>query len=526
MSATAQGGRTAIAENPNAGLEPEWFDWKAPDYDRVWRERMASITDLRAEPSKWETLREFYKEHPAEFINDWGVTFDPRNAGTSSPTTLPFLLFARQVEFVRWLQERYQKREDGVVEKSRDMGVSWLCCGFAAWLWCFWPGSASGFGSRKEEYVDKIGDPKSLFWKLRSFIDLLPVELQPRGYRADKHAPYMRILNPENEATIVGEAGDNMGRGGRTSIYFKDESSHYEHPEAIDAALSQNTNVQIDVATPNGEGNPFWAKVHGGKIAKFVFDWRQDPRKDKAWYATQVGRMTKVALAAEVDRDYSASVTNSFIDSSRVTLAMARGPKDVRAIGPLRVGLDVARYGDDSNVLTFRRGKVLLRQVKWSKCDLESTAGRARQEILAFQEQPEQIAIDVIGLGAGVADMMRNFPGWREIVVDVNSSLRLSDGKNYNLRALMWQQMKDWLGWASIPNSQELRVALTGLRYKFKGGEMLIEAKEDAKLRGLASPDEADSLALTFAFLTGTRKPPPIDHSRVAVTVPDPETGM
>lgn len=508
------------------GLEPEWFLWTSPDYDRVWAERMERITELRANPAKWETVREFYKDRPAEFINDWGVTFDPRNAGSSVPTTLPFLLFRRQVEFVHWLQERHQRREDGVAEKSRDMGVSWLCVGFAVWLWSFWPDSAVGFGSRKEDMVDLIGDPSSLFWKIRMFIEYLPWELQPRGYQADKHAPFMRVVNPENNATILGEAGDNIGRGGRTSLFIKDESAHYEHPEAIDAALSQNTNVQIDLSTPNGEGNPFWRKAHGGKIAKFVFDWTEDPRKNAKWYAAQVNRMTAVALAAEVNRDYSASVTNSFIDSTRVSACMKRGPADVRAVGPLRVGLDVARFGDDSNVLTFRRGKVLLKQVTWSKCDLESTAGRARQEILAFSDAPEQIAIDVIGLGAGVADMMRNFPGWRDTVVDVNSSLRLSDGKNYNLRALMWQQMKDWLSWASIPNSQDLRTALTGLRYFYRGGEMLIESKEDAKKRGLASPDEADSLALTFAFLTGKPKPAAIPAGRVVVVSPDSETGM
>jgi hypothetical protein len=50
------------------------------------------------------------------------------------------------------------------------MGVSWLCVGFATWMWLFQPGTVVGFGSRKEEYVDDLSDPKSLFWKARNFI--------------------------------------------------------------------------------------------------------------------------------------------------------------------------------------------------------------------------------------------------------------------------------------------------------------------------------------------------------------------
>lgn len=504
------------------------FDWKAPDYGAVWEERMAKLEALRKEPARWEPLFEFYASHPVEFICDWGVTFDPRNAGTDIPTTMPFLLFPKQQEFILWVRDRWKAREDGVVEKSRDMGISWCCIGFAVWLWRFHEGSVIGFGSRKEDLVDKIGDPDSLFWKARMFIDGLPFELKPKGYDADKHAPFMRILNLEKESAIVGEAGDNIGRGGRASVYIKDESAHYEHPESIDAALSQTSNCSIDVSTPNGEGNPFWQKVHGGRHKIFVFDWKDDPRKDKAWYAVQKNKMTAVALASEVDRDYSASITNSFVTGQLVTDAMLRGPKDVPAQGPLRVSMDVARYGDDSNVLSFRRGRVLLRQSRWNKSGIESTAGRARQEIETFRRLPgislDQIAVDVIGLGAGVADLLRGWYG--EIVVDVNSSLKMTDGKHYNLRAFMWQQMLDWLKTASIPNNQQLRASLTSLRYGYRGGELLLESKEDMKKRGIKSPDEADSLALSFAYPVTKKAPQLPPDSRITRYSVDPETGM
>ena len=518
------------------------FDWKEPDYGRVWAARTAKLQALRREPERWEALKRYYAESPTgatDFINDWACTFDPRNAlprpdGTKVPTTMPFLLFDKQQQCVEFVMQCLAKREPGLVEKSRDMGVSWLCVAISQYLWQFRPGSVTGFGSRKEDLVDKIGDPDSLFWKLRMLVALLPVELRPRGYDERKHAPFMRLINPETESVVVGEAGDNIGRGARATLYFKDESAHYEHPEDIDAALSQTANTTIDVSTPNGEGNPFWQKRHGGICPVFVFDWRDDPRKGPEWYATQKRNMTPTALAAEVDRDYSASISNSFIESRLVTEAMARGPFDVAAIGPLRIGLDVARFGDDKCVLTFRRGRVVIRVVKWRKSSIPATYGRAKQEILRYSKNglPEQIAVDVIGLGAGVYDLLAEdrafFDSDGETVCqEVNAALPMDNGEDYNLRAFMWRQMKDWLPTASLPNDPDFRVSLTGIRYGYRGGAMILESKDDMKKRGLKSPDEGDSLALTFAY-PGKRKrsrPPPRD--RVAVYgVTDDEMGM
>lgn len=488
-------------------------DWKHPDYQPIYLARVERLQRLRADPSLLPGVIEYYKDHPVQFINDWGMTSDPRNVEIGLPAVVPFILFDRQVEFIDWLVERWRGRTDGLAEKSRDMGVSWLCVAFAVWMWRFHPGTVIGFGSRKEEYVDQIGDPKSIFWKVRTFIDLLPPEFKPAGYSEKKHAPFMRVLNPENGSSIVGEAGDNIGRGNRASIYFKDESAFYEHPELIDAALSQTTNCSIDVSTPNGAGNPFYKKAHGGRIAKFVFDWTEDPRKDQAWYERQCAKLDPVIVAQEIDRDYESSVVNAFIPGLTVLAAMERGPAAVPAMGGMRVGVDVARFGDDKTVISIRRGRVLLKQEVLAKLDVTQIAARVKNEIQAYGRslELEQIAVDTIGIGAGVADILR---GWfpdridkmtdRKVqtVVDVNSALRMDNGLDYNLRAFMWREMREWLKGASIPNDPDLKSELTALRYGYQGGELLLESKDDAKKRGVKSPDRADSLALTFAYPT------------------------
>lgn len=484
------------------------FDWRNPDYDLVYKHRINMLQRMRAPGYDFQALWEYYSINADDFINDFGMTFDPRNAEIGLPTVIPFILFPKQRDFVNWVLDRWEAREDGLAEKSRDMGVSWLCSAIAAWMWIFKKGTVAGFGSRKESYVDDTKNPNSLFWKIRSFISYLPPEFKPEGYDEKKHATFMNIINPVNGAAIIGEAGDNIGRGGRTSIYFKDESAFYERPEIIDAALSQTSNCKLDISTPNGTGNPFYRKRHSGKVSVFVFDWRDDPRKDQDWYKKQCETLDPVTVAQEIDRNYESSVTNAFITGDIVNAAAMRGPADVQANGGLRVGIDVARFGDDNTVITFRRGRVLLSQIVLSKLDVAQVAGRAKQEIDAYGETPEQIAVDTIGIGAGVADIMRGFypdkinqsTGKKtEIVVDVNAAERMANGLDYNMRAFMWREMKEWLKNASIPNDQDLKSDLTALRYNFKGGELLLESKDNAKSRGVKSPDRGDSLALTFA---------------------------
>lgn len=515
--------------------DPE-IDWKRPDYTPIWNERLARLERLRAEPELVPPLWEFYKEHPCDFIHDWGCTFDPRLVELGIEATVPFLLFPKQEEFIDWVVARWKGRENGVVEKSRDMGASWLSVAIATWMWIFHPGMVVGFGSRKEEYVDKIGDPKSLFWKVRTFIGLLPPEFRPPGYDEAKHAPFMRIVNPDTGGAIVGEAGDNIGRGNRAGIYFVDEAAFLEHPDAVDAALSQTTNCRIDISTPNGEGNPFWRKRFGGKYPVFVFDWRDDPRKDDAWYAKQEINLEPHVVAAEIDRNYSASVMNAFIPAELVTEAMQRGPADVKPMGGYRFGLDVARFGDDKTVLTVRRGRVAIAQHSWGKADSQHTAARARQIIKQFTEHPEQIAVDGTGgWGSGVVDTLRGwYPGKRqpngkvqEIVVEVNVSTRMDNGADYNVRAFMWREMRDWLASASIPNDQELRADLTAIRYGYKAGELLLESKDDLKARGVKSPDRGDSLALTFAVPTGSTKGATVNPNQIVVYgVGDEQMGL
>lgn len=314
------------------------FDFKKPDYVAVFEQRLAFLKEIRANPECIPSLKAYYKNNPAEFISDFGVTFDPRNAERGLPTVIPFVLFEKQREFVDWVIDRWKHQSPGLCEKSRDIGISWLAPVTACTLCLHHDGLAVGFGSRLNDYVDKIGTMKPLLPKARMFMEYLPEEFRG-GYQPWRDAPFMRLNFPETGSIIMGEGGDQIGRGDRASIYFVDESAYLERPELVEHSLSQTTNCRIDMSSVNGMNNPFAKKRHSGKIDVFIFDWRDDPRKDAFWYeslslgtdqfierpdGTKIyGKgLSDVTIAQEVDRDYSASVTGIVIPGAWVRSAI------------------------------------------------------------------------------------------------------------------------------------------------------------------------------------------------------------
>lgn len=480
------------------------IDWRNPDYDGVFAKRRDAAVRLRKmSESERVALREYYRENPVAFINDWGCTFDPRNPERGLPALVPFLLFPKQVEFIEWLYARWLGSEDGLAEKSRDMGVSWLCVAFAVWMWLFHDGTVIGFGSRKEELVDKLGDPKSLFWKAREFIKYLPFEFKPEGWSERAHAPYMRILNRDNGSSIVGEAGDNIGRGNRTSIYFKDESAFYEKPESIDAALSQTSNCKIDVSTPNGSGNPFYRRRMAGKVSVFTFHWRDDPRKDEDWYRKQVETLDPVIVAQEIDLDYNSSVSNVFFDGQDIIDAQNKTATDVEANGPWMIGVDAAHEGNDESVIHARRGRFNRDQVvikgKTSGIELAAAVERECDILVDSGGDIGQIVIELDGPGVSCYDQLR-IGKYKDCVRGIHTGARLKNDRHYNVRARLHDEARAYLaeGGVLLPRDPEFKAQICSIQYTYKDGVLLMQAKKDYKKAFGKSPDKSDAFILTF----------------------------
>lgn len=407
---------SALAAPKTVVLAEAW----PPAYLSVFSWRLNKLRQLKADPEFLAGAQAYYSDHPVEFINHWVDTYDPRRASKTAdrPAQVPLVMFKRQDEFVRMLTELVDTGTNGLIEKCRDMGATWVSAAFSVWLWLYRPGAAVGWGSRKEQLVDRAGDLDSIFEKIRMIIRNLPKEFLPVGFVDTVHMTHMRILNPQNQATITGEAGDNIGRGGRKTIYFKDESAHYVRAEMIEAALGDNTNVQIDISSVNGLGNVFHRRREAGqewqpgaaptseRANVFVMRWEDHPEKTKAWYDARKKRFEEEGLghifAQEVDRSYDSSIESTVIKMEWVKAAIDADV--VLGLGDAVYGsefgaLDVADEGMDKNAWARRNGIVLYALSEWHDRD---PGNAARWALDQCGETPIDVGYDCIGAGAAV----------------------------------------------------------------------------------------------------------------------------
>ncbi|WP_312080089.1 terminase [Acinetobacter schindleri] len=389
------------------------------------------------EQSDLSIQAEIYKcrNDPAHWFNHWVWTYDPRGMPFGLPANIPFVLRPKQVELVDWLIERESTQTHGLIEKSRDEGMSYVVLGFYLHRWLFVEGFAGGVGSRKEELVDKKGDPKTLLHKFRDMFSKMPDWMKPKGFVEKVHDNYMRIINPDNGATVTGEAGDNIGRGGRTTMYFLDEWAFVERQEAVDAAISQNTNVHIKGSTPNGIGDRFHQDRFSGRYAVFTMPWRANPDKNwqvelrgkliYPWYEKQLATLDEVVLAQEVDINYAASVEGVLIPSTWVQAAIDAHKKlNIEPTGDRIAGLDVADEGKDKNSIADRHGVVLKYLDTWSGKG-DDIFGTTQKAMDHCQDRGiNTMFYDADGLGAGVRGDARVIneknleTGQREIIVE------------------------------------------------------------------------------------------------------------
>ena len=187
-----------------------------------------------------------------------------------------------------------------------------------------------------------------------------------------------------------------------------------------------------------------------------------------------------------------------------------------RAVGydslPKILAVDVARFGDDRTVIGWRQGRKSLILGKYSKLDTVQVAER----VIGFIEeiQPNATVVDGDGLGAGVVDQLKA-RGYGKRLFEFHGAEKASDfAKYFNKRAECWGMMRDWLAaGAEIPDDPELAADLTSPEYMHSSKEQIqLERKDDMKHRGLASPDCADMMAMTFGVKIGIPKAKPVPH--------------
>lgn len=270
-----------------------------------------------------------------------------------------------------------------------------------------------------------------------------------------------------------------------------------------------------------GRNRDLW---HGIKIAaadtpNFTGEADNPRLIDAAWVERQLRRHGEDSpwVQSRVHAEFPEEGGNTLITISHVEAMAARlagGPGDDADVhwaerDRWQVGVDVARFGDDESAMTIRRGPAYFGTWAWSKQSTTESVGNIAR-ILAEQgiaREDADVYVDVIGVGGGVADQLRE-QGYR--VVDVNVGARSSDREQWpNLRHELWEQLAARFRDGRIGTAPGIEVdevaasQLTDIKYGYRSGYTgrMVESKDDARRRGVSSPDRAESLMLAYASL-------------------------
>ena len=277
-------------------------------------------------------------------------------------------------------------------------------------------------------------------------------------------------------------------------------------------------------STGNGTGNKFheiWQKAESGKseYVPIFIPWFHDPTyRREAAGLVPTAEERKLMRAFNLDRQQIAWRRNKinnlgpwrFLRENPATPgeAFQSGTEDplipglvviearkriVEPFGSTVVGIDPAREGRDRTGVIARRGPKQIFQRKFKIPDSMALIGALRPDLDKLQ--PDQILVDIGGLGGPIHDRLKEL-GYPVLQVNFGSKA-IDEERFYNLRAQMWDEMREWLKTADIYDDDELQADLNAPGYDYdSNGRLKLESKESMARRGVRSPDLGDAMAM------------------------------
>lgn len=245
------------------------------------------------------------------YINTFIWTHDPR----TPIKELPFITYPFQDEAILEIKRCVEQGEDLPIEKTRDMGATWMVLMVFQWFWQFKDFNNFLIVSRNQDLVDKSGSPDTLFWKLDHMLKRQPGWLRPAFSRKQLH-----LLNEDTGSVIDGESttGD-VGRGGRYTAMMLDEFASVTEGASVLSSSRDATKCRIINSTPKGKANAFYRFIAKARN-KLTLHWTLHPIKAKGvtygedgrptspWYENEKARASHpMEIAQELDIDYLGS---------------------------------------------------------------------------------------------------------------------------------------------------------------------------------------------------------------------------
>ena len=499
--------------------------------------KQVPTTKFVEEESKKEQVKQFYRNCSQDFEFFSKHSLKIRN---KAGETVPLVVNRAQTKIHEILQR--QLKENGkvraVIIKGRQQGVSTYVQARFFWKLLHNKGLKAYILTHLSEAT------QHLFSMAKRFLDYLPV-YRPELGKSNYHELVFKGVDCGYKVGTAGSTG--VGRGETIQLFHGSEIGYYpnaeEHFSGVLQAVSDQPNTEIIFeSTANGTGNLFHrlcmdsAKGESGFELIFIpwtlqeeyatpitgeplvladdehyliqahdlsleqLNWRREKIK-------QFGdiRRFKQEYPLDLNEAFMADADRAFIQPIELQDALNHDPKtywDTSA--PMIIGIDPARYGQDSTGYAIRAGRQLLECGELPKEDTMALCGRIIQMIRT--KNPIKVFIDMGSFGAAIYDRLRE-QGYRE-VMGVNFGERPDDPERYaNKRAELYDRIKRWLGETpcKIPNDQKLISELSSINFsQNSSGKLLLEKKEDMARRGVKSPNLADAFALTFCENTLT----------------------
>ncbi|XVJ52099.1 MAG: hypothetical protein HEQ32_08525 [Vampirovibrio sp.] len=281
----------------------------------VVQERALIYARLQADADYAELLQRACRHDILLWFRYFAWTFDPRpepnspeKASRRSIGKLPLVLFPFQMEAVLRMNDAIERGEDLLIEKSRDMGLSWLLCLVFQYRWMFKANQQFLVGSRNYASADTKHDLATLMEKCRFNLREQPDAMRPVGFDWRKHDVGGKLVNPQNGNLIMPEAAtENFARGGRYTAILMDEFAFWPMADGAYSAAGQSSLCRLVVSTPNGKHNRFALERFSGLTSVMTLHWSLHPFKDQYWYNAQKNRLLKHEIARELDISYEHS---------------------------------------------------------------------------------------------------------------------------------------------------------------------------------------------------------------------------
>lgn len=448
----------------------------------------------------------------------------------------PFILNKAQLYLHQRLEEQLQNtgKVRAIILKGRQQGCSTYVGGRYYWKVTHRKGVRAFILTHEEEATNNLFDMTKRYHEHNNVL------VKPSTSASNAKE---LIFDRLDSGYKLGTAGNKAtGRSQTLQYMHGSEVAFWPHADEHAAGVMQavpdieSTEIILE-STANGIGNYYhkmWQQAESGQSeyqAIFIPWYWQDEYSKPApagfFMSTEeheyqelygltleqmVWRRAKIIELkndeTRFDQEYPATAAIAFQTSGQDSLIKpnivmkARKHSIASSYGPRLGGLDPARFGDDRTSFIMRQGRKASQLQSWEKKDTMEVAGLAVR--LIKEHDLVMLFIDVGGLGAGVYDRLLEM-GYGDKIMAVNGGEKAIDNEKYfNKRAEMWGEMRDWfadVAGVDIPDSDSLHGDLTGPAYSYDSNSRLkIERKEEMKKRDLRSPDEADALALTFAF--------------------------